>query len=140
MKHLFVTSLKLISIFVLALIATGCSSEPKAFPVGTYAVTFTEADNIRIGTDLMTGTSSITFTDTGDFTLSAPKVVINGQYTVIGDQVKFEESNPSFPCASEPSYIYQWKLEDDQLTFSAIEDNCFLRTLAMTIHPYEKEE
>jgi hypothetical protein len=82
----------------------------------------------------------MTFAESGDFTVRAPRVVISGRYTVTGDQVTFEENNPSFPCASEPRYVYSWEAKGDQLTFSAIEDPCHLRTLAMTLHPYVRQE
>lgn len=116
------------------------TSTPATIPAGMYTATFTAADNIQVGDSLMTGDSSITFAESGDFTVRAPRVVINGRYTVTGDQVTFEENNPTFPCADKPMYVYGWTVEGDQLTFSTIEDSCELRVLAMTLHPYVKEE
>lgn len=130
----------------LALLLAACRAEPTAapaqetIPAGTYTATFTAADNLRVGGSLMTGEHSLIFTTDGDFTVIAPKVVIRGKYTVTGDQVKFEEINPSFPCEREPVYVYRWQLEGDQLTFSTVEDPCRLRELAVTMHPYVREE
>lgn len=138
--------------FFLALLLIACvgdlpeqsTSTPEpaqgTIPAGTYSATFTAADNIRVGSELMTGTSSITFTDLGDFTISAPRVVLRGQYTVTEDQVKFDEINPSFPCENESVYVYRFKLEGDQLSFTTVEDACPLRVLAMTLHPYVKTD
>ena len=120
---------------------TDARSDPQeTIPAGTYSATFTAADNIRVGNAFVTGESSIAFTADGDFTIVAPEVVIRGEYTVTGDQVKFEESNPSFPCESQPVYVYRWKLEGDELSFSTVDDPCSLREMAMTIHPYVREE
>lgn len=116
------------------------TSTPRTIPAGTYTATFTAADNIQVGSSLMTGTSSITFIESGDFTVRAPEVLIKGRYTVTGDQVMFDEGNGAFPCVDEPAYVYAWKLEDDKLTFSTVEDACHPRTLAMTLQPYVKQE
>lgn len=132
-------------IFSLILLLAACNSEPavessgaSTIPPGTYTTTFTADDNILDGR--MTGSASMTFEESGAFTVNLPGAVIKGQYTITGDQVTFNESDPTFPCANYPMYVYTWKVEGAQLTFGVVDDPCQPRVSAMTLKPYVKEE
>lgn len=129
------------SFLLLTLLLAACASSPSAaIPPGTYTATFTAADNIQVGDSLMTGSSSITFTEAGSFTVRAPQATITGRYTVDGNQVTFDDGTGTFPCEDVPIYEYAWDLDGNMLTFSTIEDSCHPRALAMTAKPYVKEE
>ncbi|HSM70372.1 MAG TPA: hypothetical protein VK851_02420 [Anaerolineales bacterium] len=127
---------------ILMLLLVGCQGNQTAatIPPGTYSATFTAADDIQVGDSLMIGTSSITFTESGDFTIRAPRATITGRYTVDEDQITFDEGTGTFPCIDMPSYVYKWNLQENTLTFSVVDDSCFPRTLAMTAKPYVMEE
>ena len=126
-------------IILFALLITACGSS-ETIPPGSYTATFTAADNIQVGGSLMTGVSSITFTEAGDFTVHAPQATIVGRYSVDGDQITFDDGTGTFPCEDVPVYVYRWKLDDNMLSFSTVEDSCYLRTLAMTAKTYVLDE
>lgn len=135
-------TVRTVSFILLTLLLASCGNSSQAgIPPGTYTATFTASDNIQVGDSLMTGSSSIIFTETGDFTIVAPQATITGRYTVNGDQITFDEGTTgTFPCIEEPTYVYSWNLQNDELTFINVEDSCDPRILAMTAKPYVMEK
>lgn len=52
----------------------------------------------------------------------------------------FSGRTPIILCISAQPFVYEWKVEGDQLTFTVVEDDCEARLSAMTTRPHLRQQ
>lgn len=115
---------------------------------GTYSVTFTKDELAQAGITAHelcenAGTHEITFTpdnwtwkqtppeDCGDLKAATGR----GSWKLSGDEITLNEP-AAFGCGALSTYTF--KLDQNALTFTVVEDGCRYRIILLTTHPWEK--
>jgi len=115
----------LISVFWLFAVVTNLFAAD--FPQGTYA----------------SGEYTIVFADKGQFrVLTGEEVVVEGEYTVKGEQLMLTDKRGRFACTGEgmATATYGWKYEGEALTLSKVEDKCSGRSAGLTAGPWKRKK
>ena len=97
------------------------------FPQGTYA----------------SGEYTIVFADKGQFrVLTGEELVVEGEYTVKGEQLMLIDKRGRFACTGEgmATATYGWKYEGEALTLSKVEDKCSGRSAGLTAGPWKRKK
>jgi hypothetical protein len=82
---------------------------------------------------------TITFNEDGTHTVSADgAVAVKGGYTVANDQIVLLDKEGQYACEGAPGK-YRWKLEDKNLKFEKIEDDCDGRSGALNGQTWVKQ-
>jgi hypothetical protein len=82
---------------------------------------------------------TITFNDDGTHTVSADgAVAVKGGYTVTNDQIVLLDKEGQYACEGMPGK-YRWKVEDKNLKFEKIEDDCDGRSGALSGQTWVKQ-
>jgi hypothetical protein len=98
------------TLILTALVFAGCALSSQTFPTGKYSDTFG---------------NTITYSDDGKFTVVTSvgeTIVQDGQYTIDGDVITFNESEICPPTDG----VYKWSYDDGAgiLQFETVEDDC----------------
>jgi len=132
------------TLMVLGLVLAACQAKP-AYPSGEFATTLAEADVPSAVpaefVPLLVGGWSVRFEEGGQANiLKEGQVVAQGSYLVNADELAFGEDTGPMSCSADGvnEGKYQWQLEGDTLTFTAVADDCLGRYLVLTSHPLER--
>lgn len=134
MKHSRFTS----SFFLAVLLITssmaiyGCASTASTTPTAQIPTGSYVNQSSRYGVDLKV-------LDDGAYNTSSPDALIpiQGTYVVTEDQVVFTETQDGH-CVDIPG-TYNWAFDGKALTFTAVEDQCSLRRIALQSGPWVKQ-
>jgi hypothetical protein len=107
-----------------------CSSAASAqaaadFPVGSYTY----------------GEFTITFEANGQFrAFQGSALMVEGEYTVTGDELRLTDKGGPMACTGqgEPG-VYRWKLANDELALTKVDDKCDGRSAAMTAQAWKRK-
>ena len=115
----------LISVFWVFSVATNLFAAD--LPQGTYA----------------SGDYTIVFADKGQFrVLTGEEVVVEGEYTVKGEQLMLTDKRGRLACTGEgmATATYRWKYEGEALTLTKVEDKCSGRSAGLTAGPWKRKK
>ena len=96
------------------------------FPVGSYS----------------SGPYTLIFEANGHFrVVKSGYALVEGEYGVKGEQLKFTDKRGPFACRGEgqATGTYTWKLEGTMLKLSEVEDRCTDRSQSFAGTPWKKE-
>ena len=137
---------------VMALVAL-TASLPKAaassanLPPGIYATTITAADIPPEfppeAAAILVGYWEVEFTESGSFiTAKDGAPVVIGRYNSNPSRLIMRDLEGPLACTDAPGIatgIYRWSLSGDELLLTTVEDRCFGRSFALTVHPVQKQ-
>ena len=86
---------------------------------------------------------TIVFADKGQFRVSTgEEVVVEGEYTVKGDQLILTDKRGRLACTGEgmETATYGWKYEGEMLTLRKVEDKCPGRSSGLTAGPWKRKK
>jgi len=129
-------------VFVIAGGTVG-SSTPR---LGTYTMSVAPADvlpdvpaEVRSNFD---GKWEITFAKGNTYHISKDgTVVVEGRLTSAAEQLTFTDEKGVLACIQPPGIeagTYKWNYEQQELTFTAVEDKCPGRRAVLLVHPWRK--
>jgi hypothetical protein len=122
---------------------TAGSSTPK---LGTYTMSIAAADilphvpdEVRSNFD---GRWELTFAKGNTYQISKDgTVVVEGRLASATDQLTFTDEKGVLACIQPPGMeagTYKWNYDQQELTFTAVEDKCPGRRAVLSVHPWRK--
>jgi hypothetical protein len=65
-----------------------------------------------------------------------------GRYTLTQDQIVFSDEEGPYACTGpgEETATYKWDFDGKALTLTTIEDECIVRNVVLTAHPWSKQD
>jgi hypothetical protein len=132
----------LLLLFVLA----GGTVGPSAPPLGTYTMSIAAEDalpnvpaEVRSNFD---GKWELTFAKGNIYQIAKDgTLVVEGQLTSAREQLKLTDERGALACTQQPGMetgTYKWSYQQQELTFTAVEDKCEGRRAVLTLHPWRK--
>jgi hypothetical protein len=121
------------------LVLTGCAAKP-SLPLGVYTITITLEDNIGYDT---AGTWLLTLAEGNRYSFTYFAFVFaEGRYSLTRDQIAFTDEGGPYPCKgpSEETGTYKWALDEKALILTTVEDQCVVRNVILTAHPWSKQD
>jgi len=110
-------------------------SEPpdlEDFPLGNYAVTFTEDEDV---TPEIVGTWEVVWRINGEYLIGFDRdPFIVGEFSVDGTRVTLADRDGSGRCPD--SGTYEWSFEDPELRLTLVADACEGRIEVLTAKPW----
>jgi hypothetical protein len=132
------TFLKAMIVGLLLIFASGCSSDIARL-LGTYQMTIGPGEPPAVpGAELLVGAWVLELEDDSRFQvyLGDPGAGVKGSYLVTGNQITFTDEEGGLQCPGPGKY--EWVLDGQTLTFTAVEDTCESRKFILTVHPWIK--
>jgi hypothetical protein len=75
--------------------------------------------------------------------MTGEEVVVEGEYTVKGEQLTLTDKQGRLACTGEEGMAtatYEWKYEGESLTLSKVEDKCEGRSAGLTAGPWKRKK